>query len=149
MSDDTTYIRNAIRVAVEARRTIRDMKPAERIARDDLGTYLKSVIDRLKGLDIPTRLKEEAINREVEIGLCEDAIRAWLKERGQSYLIPRGPLLTDVTATLVTPSGERIELGKGVHIPPEGLDLGAPEGDTKVYGRGRVFLRVIDGGKKS
>jgi hypothetical protein len=150
-------IRELISYATHMRRDFERLTPERFIAHEAVGTTLNATIQALKGLDIPQSYRAEIILRDAEIGACEDTIRRWLKARGQSYLVDRlYPKPPAVIGTLVSPDGKRLDLGEGVSFDFE-THSGAPEysatdyaqgDDVKVYGRGGVVLRVIDGGKK-
>jgi hypothetical protein len=91
---------------------------------------LSAKIVEMKALEIPARFLAERMQRDAEIGACEDFIRRWLKERGQTGVIE----IVDV----------RPEVFKG----SERSIVWEPEPTERLYGRGGVVLRVIDGGKK-
>jgi hypothetical protein len=151
-------IRELISYATHIRRDFERLTPEKFAAHEAVATTLNATIQALKGLEIPQRYRAEIIVREAEIGACEDTIRRWLKARGQSYLLnriepkPLPPVPGVVTATLVCPDGKRIDLGEGVMCDFETHaeeGTAAHEQGERVYGRGNVVLRVIDGGKKS
>lgn len=126
-------INAVLRVAREARRQCETASPDE-FVKLNVGPFLEVAIGKLKALNIPVTMKYEGIQREAEIGACEDCIRRWLKARGQTNVVQ--PV---TRPDLIFPTGRLVFEG-----------LKRPDPEPRMYTRdGQTVFRVYDGGKKS
>lgn len=69
-------VRDVIRIALEARRQIERVTPAE-FVQLNVGPFLFVAIQKLKALDIHPANTYYRTFRDAEIGACEDCIRRW------------------------------------------------------------------------